>query len=163
ALGRIPVAEPLMASHTARPWAFVLHTALGGIVLFVGPLQFVGAIRRRAVFLHRLLGYLYIVGVLVSGACGLLMGFFAAGGSAAAASGARPACAARAVTCRCVRGAALGPPRPGQVAPHRRWMIRSYALTWGAVTLRWELPMLMSLTGDLSHSYPVVAWLAWVP
>ena len=47
---------------------------------------------------------------------------------------------------------------------HRCWMIRSYALTFAAVTLRLELPLFFIFGG---MEYPVassyVAWLCWVP
>ena len=46
---------------------------------------------------------------------------------------------------------------------HRRWMIRSYALTAAAITLRLYLPLLSHLGIPFDMSYPVVAWLCWVP
>ena len=49
-------------------------------------------------------------------------------------------------------------------AAHERWMIRSFALTFGAVTLRLQLPIGPMLTGgDFLAAYVWIAWLAWVP
>ena len=48
-------------------------------------------------------------------------------------------------------------------------MIRSFALTFGAVTLRLQLPLAgyLGATGvipsDFVWSYQYIAWLAWVP
>ena len=42
-------------------------------------------------------------------------------------------------------------------------MIRSYALTLGAVTLRVYLPLFLMLGLPFEQAYPAVAWLAWVP
>ncbi len=46
---------------------------------------------------------------------------------------------------------------------HRAWMVRSFALSFAAVTLRLALPGLMAAGLDLNVAYPMVAWLCWVP
>ncbi|MFV3517468.1 DUF2306 domain-containing protein, partial [Mycobacterium tuberculosis] len=51
----------------------------------------------------------------------------------------------------------------GRIASHRRWMVRSFALTLAAVTLRIYLPLSDVLGIGFAASYPVVAWLCWVP
>jgi uncharacterized membrane protein YphA (DoxX/SURF4 family) len=54
--------------------------------------------------------------------------------------------------------------RAGDVAAHRRWMIRNYALTYAAVTLRVQMPLLIVL-GGLSPivALNIVGWTCWVP
>jgi hypothetical protein len=44
------------------------------------------------------------------------------------------------------------------------WMVRSYALTFSAVTLRAWVPIL-SLGFNVDHDYTVIitAWLNWIP
>jgi hypothetical protein len=51
----------------------------------------------------------------------------------------------------------------GNLDLHRRWMIRSYALTLAAVTLRIYLPASMLLGIPFPVAYPAIAWLCWVP
>jgi hypothetical protein len=47
---------------------------------------------------------------------------------------------------------------------HRRWMIRSYALTFAAVTLRLQVPIwVLSLGTDYVGVLPIIAWACWVP
>jgi hypothetical protein len=46
---------------------------------------------------------------------------------------------------------------------HRAWMIRSYALTFAAVTLRIYLPVSQVIGIDFALAYRCIAWLAWVP
>ncbi len=53
--------------------------------------------------------------------------------------------------------------KAGDVRAHRGWMIRSFALLFGAVTLRIELPILISLFGGFEPAYRIVAWSSWVP
>jgi predicted membrane protein DUF2306 len=54
--------------------------------------------------------------------------------------------------------------RRGEVEAHRRWMIRNFALSLAAVTLRNELPfMLFALHWPFPRAYITVSWLCWVP
>ncbi len=54
--------------------------------------------------------------------------------------------------------------RNGQIKAHRDWMIRNYALTFAAVTLRIWLPLLSEAAGiEFIDAYRTVAWLCWIP
>ena len=48
-------------------------------------------------------------------------------------------------------------------ALQRRWMLRSFALTAAAITLRIYLGASMAADIDEELSYPFIAWLCWVP
>lgn len=54
--------------------------------------------------------------------------------------------------------------RRGDIATHRQWMMRNFALTFAAVTLHIYLNI---LTGPLeisfAEAYASVAWISWVP
>jgi hypothetical protein len=51
-----------------------------------------------------------------------------------------------------------------KIQSHREWMIRSFALTFAAVTLRIWLPLFAGvLKMDFLQSYQTIAWLCWVP
>jgi hypothetical protein len=54
--------------------------------------------------------------------------------------------------------------RKKDIAAHRRWMWRSYALTAAAITLRVYI-FICSYQVDLSQprAYATLAWLSWVP
>ncbi|MEK8132166.1 DUF2306 domain-containing protein [Paenibacillus filicis] len=52
----------------------------------------------------------------------------------------------------------------GRVREHRGWMLRSYAFTLAAVTLRlYQFPLMLLFAGQFEPGYRVVAWLCWVP
>lgn len=51
----------------------------------------------------------------------------------------------------------------GRFVQHCRWMIRSWALTLAAVTLRVYLPLVMALDLPFSPWYRAIAFLCWVP
>jgi hypothetical protein len=47
---------------------------------------------------------------------------------------------------------------------HGEWMIRSYALTLSALTLRaWKFLIVMALHPRPMDVYMIVAWLGWIP
>jgi hypothetical protein len=48
-------------------------------------------------------------------------------------------------------------------ADHRAWMIRSFALTFAAVTLRIYLPLSFFLPMPMIEAYQAIAFLCWVP
>jgi len=50
-----------------------------------------------------------------------------------------------------------------RITLHREWMVRGYALTFAAVTLRLWLPLLAAVSGSFEEAYQTVAWLCWVP
>jgi hypothetical protein len=52
--------------------------------------------------------------------------------------------------------------RRRDVVAHRRWMIRNYALTFAAVTLRLELGSLQLSGLHFDVAFPIVAWSSWV-
>ena len=53
--------------------------------------------------------------------------------------------------------------RAGRFEEHRRWMIRSFALTFAAVTLRLYLPLGVMAGLSFQQIYVATAWISWVP
>lgn len=136
----------------------LFHTGGGIIALALGPWGFWARFRNNHVRLHRLLGRIYLSSVLVSGTAGFYLAFSALG-----ALPGRTGFGLLAVLWLATGSMAYRRIRQGDVQRHRRWMIRNYALTFSAVTLRLWLPLLFALGYDFPESYPTVAWLAWVP
>jgi len=53
--------------------------------------------------------------------------------------------------------------RARDITAHRRWMVRNFALTFAAVTLRLYLPTSLASGVAFEIAYPAIAWLCWVP
>ena len=53
--------------------------------------------------------------------------------------------------------------RRGERTLHREWMMRSYALTLAAVTLRIYVPLTQIAGLPFEDAYRAIAWLCWVP
>jgi uncharacterized membrane protein len=138
--------------------AVVLHFGGGGLALALGAFQLNAALRGRRIQLHRLLGRVYVVSVLVGGVSGLRLAIASQGGMIAHAGFGLLACAWLLTT-------TLGflRIRAGDDVDHRAWMIRSYSLTFAAVTLRIYLPLAFASGIPFEIAYPAIAWLCWVP
>lgn len=135
------------------------HVFASVIALALAPFQFSVWLRTRHARVHRYMGRTYLgVGVALGGLSGLYMAAFAFGGPVAKVGF---ACLA---VCWLFTGLrAYQAIRLGDVAAHRRWVVRNVSLTLAAVTLRLYLPPSIMVGIPFETSYPVIAWLCWVP
>lgn len=136
----------------------LIHAAAALVALAVGPFQFSVRLRRRSPRAHRRLGYVYFAGVFVGGTAGLVSATGAEGGLSS-----RTGFFLLGLCWLASAWKALGAIRRGDVAAHRQWMVRNFALTFAAVTLRLWLPALVAASGSFEEAYRTVAWLCWVP
>lgn len=149
----------MRATYEAQRIGIYAHVFAALLTLAVGPFQFSARLRAARPVLHRWMGRLYLsVGVLVGGLAGLYMAYFAFGGLVAKLGFGLLALAWLYTGLRAYRAI-----RAGQVAEHRRWMVRNFALTFAAVTLRLWLPASIVAGFPFEQAYPVIAWLCWVP
>jgi uncharacterized membrane protein len=146
-------------SFEARSAALYVHVFCAAFALALGPFQFSTRLRAKRLELHRWLGRLYLgVGVLAGGVAGLVVAINAYGGPVAQAG----------FTCLALAWLYTGfhayrAIRARDVAAHRRWMVRNFALTFAAVTLRLWVPMSFLAGSEFAIAYAAIAWLCWVP
>jgi uncharacterized membrane protein len=152
---RSPFAEGLLV---ARPILAPTHFIFGGIAIVVGALQVNRFLRTRFVSLHRWLGRSYVLAVAISGVAGIALALSSSSGLIARAGFGLLGVLWLATTAIGYRYI-----RQHNSTAHRSWMIRSYALTLAAVTLRLYLPLSGMLGLSMAIAYPVISWLAWVP
>jgi uncharacterized membrane protein len=148
--------EPILANRYASPY-LLLHIAGGVTALLLGPLQFVRRIRERLPRLHRASGRIYIAACAVGAPAGFMLAIGTIAGPVAAVGFAIPAVLWALFTFLGVRLAILR-----RFDEHREWMIRSYAITANAITLRLMLPLSAMLGFDFLPAYRVIAWLGWI-
>lgn len=139
--------------------AFFIHVYASMWVLFAGFTQFSKRLLKKNPRLHRTLGYIYVADVLlITGPAGLIMGFYANGGLWS-----RIAFVSLAVLWIFFTAMALIKAKQKDFKKHRNYMIRSYALTLSALTLRaWKYGITNTMTLPPMDVYRVVAWLGWV-
>jgi len=143
---------------TLRPLAIGAHLAGGTVALVLGAFQVNSKLRQRKLPMHRWFGRIYVGAVLVAGIAGLVLAVNSTGGLVANLGFGMMATLWLTTT-----SAAFWHIRNGNVAEHRVWMLRSYALTLAAVTLRIYLPLSQIYGIEFIAAYQAIAWLCWVP
>lgn len=103
------------------------HVICGTVALLAGPVQFSSRIRQRYLKFHRALGLMYVVSVFVGSLTGIAL---------AAGRPGLPGTSMQAAAWMVCTAAAFITARNGQIAPHRQWMARSYAVTFTFVSSR---------------------------
>ena len=149
----------MRAAFEANRVVVYVHVFASSVALLLGPFQFMNGLRARRLNLHRWMGRLYLgVGVLLGGLAGLHMAFHAYGGIVSQLGFGALALAWLYTGMRAYLAI-----RARDVAAHRRWMVRNFALAFGAVTLRLWLPGSVAAGIPFELAYPAIAWLCWVP
>lgn len=159
-LGDRAYVPELSASFRVRPLTVIVHTLFGPMALVLGLVNLLPAMRQRRRWpAHRWAGRVYLVSALALGLAGLSLALQAAGGLVSRVGFGLLAVATLATVAQGYRHI-----RRGDVRHHREWMLRSYGLIFGAVTLRIWMPILIvAHQGQFLPAYRWVAWLSWVP
>lgn len=154
--GRAPPPGPAN-NHAGLGWLLV-HATSAGLALLLGPWQFMAGVRAKRPWLHRLTGRSYMAVCLVGGFTGLVLGLNTAAGPLA-----QGGFTSLAVVWLGVNAMGYSAALRRDFVSHRRWMIRSFALTFAAVTLRLYLPISFAPGFSFDVAYPIISWVAWVP
>jgi uncharacterized membrane protein len=147
-----------LPNFTARHNWLIAHAVFASLALLAGPWQFLPIIRRHWLTAHRWLGRIYCTAVLFGWIASLPIAAHAQAGAISSAG-----FLTLGVFWIATTAAAYLTIRAGKVEQHRRWMVRSYALTAAAITLRNYLPLLVVSGLSFDASYRIVAWLCWIP
>ena len=142
-------------------YSFYIHVFSSPFVIVFGLLQFNRLLIHRYKKAHRILGVCYLLLVVfIAGPSALLMGLYANGGYLAQISFVFLSCIWIAFTFLAYFRA-----RKHDYISHSKWMLRSYALTLSAVTLRiysylfdfWNVPI------PPKETYILLGYLSWIP
>lgn len=140
-------------------WILMAHVLGGATALLIGPFQFVASFRRRAIHVHRWLGRIYLLGVLLSASGALFLTFvttdqvgrmytvslwflaFVWSGSSVLA---------------------YWTIRRRNVQEHEEWMVRSYLITFAFVVQNYvlKIPALLALA-PFQELSPNIFWFSW--
>lgn len=138
---------------------FFIHICFGGIALLSGWSQFSTQFRERHLKVHRVVGTVYVFSVFLSSLAGFAISFFATGGLVSTAGFGALALGWLFTIIKGYRSIL-----DRNLQEHESWMIRNYALTFAAVTLRIWLPFSqVALHMDFNSAYRIISWLCWVP
>jgi len=156
--------QPLVTGKGSLPsmWCGVLWAhAVSGLGLAIGWLQFVKRLRQRMPNIHHLIGYVYAAMIAIGGITGLYLAFYANGGWVARIGFGALSVMWLYTLCLGIKSIAVD----RDPSEHGRWMIRNYALSCAAITLRLYIPLAAVLFGlsDTNDTFPVISWIAWLP
>lgn len=151
------LSNPFTARFVVSGWDVPGHIFGAGLALLLAPLQLLTGLRRRWPRLHRLGGGVYAGAIAIAAISGLSLARHAQGG---AASGSGFALLAIAWVGCTAMGIVYALRR--DFDRHRRWMIRSVALTASAVSLR----IILGVGIAVMHQpfltvYITAAWACW--
>jgi uncharacterized membrane protein len=157
-LGKL-VHPQMKLTFEAHRAAILTHIFCSAIAMVLGPWQFVPGLRTLRPQLHRWSGRMYLLaGVLPGGIAGLYVSSFAFGGVINQLGFAVLAVLWLASGVQGYRAI-----RAGRVSAHRLWMLRNFALTFAAVTLRIYLGTFAAMGIPFETFYAWLGWLCWVP
>jgi uncharacterized membrane protein len=153
--------HPMMGADIAanlmrKPW-LPIHAVLAATALLVGPFQFLPRLRARWPKVHRTIGKVYVAACLAAAPAGFVLATGSDAGPIAQSGFGVLSVIWFAVTAHALRLAMTG-----RFVQHRRWMIRSFAMTFAAVTLRLYLPIPpMFLHMSFIEGYRAISWFSW--
>jgi uncharacterized membrane protein len=151
--------HPLMKKNfNAHSLGIYFHIFPSLIALVLGPFQFNEKFRNTKIKLHRTLGKIYLVSVLIGGFSGLYMAQYSFGGLTS-----HIGFALLAILWIITGYKAYISIIKKKVNNHYNWMVINFALTFAAVTLRIGLGIGFASGITFEIFYPFLAWLCWVP
>ncbi|MDH5403750.1 MAG: DUF2306 domain-containing protein [Candidatus Heimdallarchaeota archaeon] len=158
------ISPDLQGSFYDRQFLFYIHMLFGAPAVTLGAIIINGRFQRKHLNLHRKFGYIYIYSVWLSGTSGLILAFFSAVGWVDHIGFATLAVLWLYTTTMGFKFAT-----EKNYEKHINWMVRSYSLTFAAVTLRLWMPILITIFSVLKFqnpffvAYPIISFLCWVP
>jgi uncharacterized membrane protein len=140
--------------------AFYIHVFSAVAALLAGFTQFSPQLLRDNPKVHRLIGKIYVANILfINFPAGLIMGVYANGGLPG-----KTAFLLLDVLWFFFTWKAYMCAKNKRYVDHKNYMIRSFALTFSAITLRtWKLILSNIFAIDLAELYVIDAWLGFVP
>ncbi len=157
-----PEALKPTVSYFAPRFPIIVHAFFGGVALFVGMFQLLRKFREKFSKLNLIFRKIYYTSVIISGVFGFFVSLYAQGGLVNKIGFGMLALLWLYSIARAMRADALG-----DMATFRVWIVRNYALTLAAVTLRLYIPLIWSFYGfnpeAFSTIYATLGFLCWVP
>jgi len=142
--------------------SIVVHAVFGAIALFVGMLQLIKSIREKFPVYNVIFRRVYYFSVIISAIFGLYVATYAQGGLVNKMG----FFILDLVWIWSVIQAMIAD-KKSDMPGFRIWIVRNYALTFAAITLRLWLPLLWSIydfqPSHFSEIYQTLGFLCWVP
>lgn len=148
-----------LGKYFSVKWVLLLHITAGGGALVLGPLQFMEKLRTKNWKLHRVIGILYLLAILASGTCAVILAFTTAYAINWAYAFSLQVWVSVWISASFI---AWRTAIKKQFKLHKEWMTRSYIVTLAFVIsgLVVKLPVVQSL-GSFADISPSLFWMGW--
>jgi hypothetical protein len=151
--------HPIMKENfKAHPLGIYVHIFPSLLALILGPFQFNTTFRNHKIHIHRFIGKIYLLCVLIGGLSGLYMAQFSFGGMIS-----HSGFGLLALLWLFTGYKAYTSIIRKQIHAHYNWMVINFALSFAAVTLRLGLGIGFASGIPFETFYPFLAWLCWIP
>lgn len=139
---------------------FYIHVYSSLFCLIAGFTQFNKRLSKNKPKIHRNIGKLYILIVLLfSAPSGFIIGLYANGGLFSKISFIILAILWFLFTLKAFLSV-----KKGKITQHKKFMYRSFALAFSAITLRlWKVILVYLFQPNPMDVYQIIAWLGWIP
>lgn len=152
----IPGSGSIRGFAGREPW-IIAHVVAGGTAILIGPFQIWMGLRRRALSVHRKLGYVYLGSIAVSSTAAFYLAATTLNGWMFGL-GLGGLGLAWVVTTGLAYVAVL----KNDYLQHQEWMIRSYVVTFGFVFFRMFVVGSSILeVGEIRERLTVASWICW--
>lgn len=132
------------------PWWLFLHSLGGMLFGLLGPLQFAGTLKRRFGKLHRITGRVFVAAGFFLGLSALRLLFEFPEASTWVLVSARLLAGFGLILALTIALVAI---KNGDIANHRAWMIRGYAIGMGSATIAFIMLPIFLITGKAVEGY----------
>jgi hypothetical protein len=148
-----------LGKYFGLKWVLIAHITAGGGALTLGLVQFWPKLRKLSSKTHRFIGFLYLLAVLLSSLCAVILAF----------STAYEVNWAYAFSLQIWVGVWISSTLiayyaaiRGKFQLHQEWMVRSYLVTLAFIIsgLLLKLPLIQNL-GSLAEISPSLFWMGW--
>jgi len=141
-------------------YIFYIHVCSSAFTLLAGFTQFSTFLLKRYPIIHKTIGMIYVYTVvLLSGPSGIYIGYYANGGITSKISFILLGILWLLFTILGIRLI-----KTGNRIGHEKFMLRSFALAFSAITLRlWKVVLVFFFHPPPMEVYRIIAWLGWIP
>lgn len=148
-----------LGKYFSVKWVLIAHITGGGGALILGPMQFWGRLRNRYKKLHRWIGLLYLLAILMSSATAVILSFTTAYDvNWSYAFSLQIWVSVWIITTIIAYRAAL----QKKFVLHREWMTRSYIVTLAFIVSGLALKYLLKINfGTFEDISPSLFWMGW--
>lgn len=147
---------PIWQHYHVVGWYLLPHGIAGACALFLAPMQFSDRLRQRYTKLHRVVGRIYVGGVLFAAPLGIVVQYL--NESRGDPRSFSVAAAVQASSWILTTAIAMAFILRGRVEQHRRWMTRSFAVALVFLEVR----VIGGVTGWEQLGAPAIETIVWV-